>query len=50
MTHECSVVRVVSCIGGSIPDCMIAFEGSGCKDQLESLKVGVDVSDDAPRL
>ena len=34
VTHEYSVVRLLLCIGDSIPDCMITFGGDGRKDQL----------------
>ena len=43
-------VRCVALIDHSMPDFMVALEGDGGKDQLESLTMCVDMSNDIPSL
>ena len=45
---EGACVRWVSLIDHSMPDCVVALEGDGGKDQLESLTMCVDMSNDIP--
>ena len=49
-TYGFSGVRLLSFIVDSVPYSMIAFECDGPKNQVQSLSVGVYVSEDFPRL
>ena len=47
-SRDGACVRCVALIDRSIPDCVVALEGDGGKDQLESLTMCVDMSTDIP--
>ena len=41
-------VRLVALTDHSIPDFVVAFEGDGCQDQLESVSMCVDMTNNIP--
>ena len=45
---EGACVRWVALIDHSMPDCVVALEGDGGKDQLERLTMCVDMANDIP--